>query len=309
MIPRISIIIPVFNRAELVERALQSCIRQTFQDWEAIVVDDASEDDSCNVVRGLNDPRIKLLVHPVNQGQCVARNTGAAIAQAEWLLFLDSDDELTEGSLDIVLQRSEQVSPAVGRMFFACRWDDGTISPNPPFDGRELTYEDFVRWLQRMHGRPVEAISVVRRAAFVDVPYPNRRSHEGGHNLDFTRKFNFAGFPDVVRLYHLDANNRLMDDARSVDRILENAPGFSWLADSVLDNHGDALRAWSPATYQDYLRTGGLYHLLAGNRLRGMQLTALAWLHQPLNIKSAALLACAWMPARTLARVKMRWGS
>ncbi len=309
MTPRISLIIPVYNRAKLVERALQSCLRQSFTDWEAIVVDDASTDASREAVRRFNDPRIKLLVHDTNQGQCVARNSGAAIAQAPWLLFLDSDDELTDGSLEIVLQRSEKVSARVGRMFFACRWDDGTISPDPPFDGRELGYEDFVRWLQRMHGRPVEAISAVRRSAFHDVPYPNRRSHEGGHNLDFTKKFNFVGFPDVVRLYHLDADNRMTDEVRRLDKILQTAPGLSWLADSVLENHGEALQGWSPATYQDYLRTGGLYHLLAGNRKRGVALTAKAWLNQPLNLKSAVLLACAWLPVRTLARVKMRWGS
>ena len=308
MIPRISVIIPVYNRARLVRRALESCQRQSMTDWEAIVVDDASADESRDVVRSFNDPRITLLSHESNAGQCVARNTGAAIARADWLLFLDSDDELTDGSLEIVMQRARHVSPRVARMFFACRWDNGTVSPDPPFDGRELTYQDFVRWLQQMHGRPVEAISAVRSSAFHEVPYPNRRSHEGGHNLDFMKQFNFAGFPDVVRLYHLDADNRVTDDVRRPDRILETAPGISWLADSVLQNHGDALRKWSPATYQDYLRAGGLYHLLAGNRWRGIALTAKAWLNQPLNVKSAVLLACSWLPVRALAQVKMRWG-
>ncbi|MEP6763630.1 MAG: glycosyltransferase family 2 protein [Gemmatimonadaceae bacterium] len=309
MTPRISIIIPLYNREALIDRALHSCLSQSMSDWEAIVVDDASKDHSRAVVERYADPRIKLVSHTVNLGQCVARNTGAAVARADWLLFLDSDDELTDGSLEVVMCRTREVSPAVGRLFFACRWDNGTTSPDPPFNGKQLNYEDFVRWLERMHGRPVEAISVVRRSAFGEVPYPNRRSHEGGHNLDFIRKFDFVGFPDVVRLYHLDAHNRMTDDVRRLDSILEAAPGHSWMADTVLEHHGEALQKWSPLTYQDYLRTGGLYHLLSGNRKRGIALTARAWLNQPTNLKSAALLACSWLPTRALAQVKMRWGN
>ncbi|MEP6778576.1 MAG: glycosyltransferase family 2 protein [Gemmatimonadaceae bacterium] len=308
MKPSISIIIPLYNRESLIDRALHSCLSQSMVNWEAIIVDDGSRDRSREVVARYTDPRIKLLSHETNQGQCVARNTGAAVARADWLLFLDSDDELTDGSLEVIVRRSREVSPTVGRMFFACRWDDGTISPNPPFDGKRLNYEGFVRWLERMHGRPVEAISVVRSAAFNEVPYPNRRSHEGGHNLDFMKKFDWVGFPDVARLYHLDAHNRMTNDVRALDSIRQAAPGHAWLADTVLEQHGEALQKWSPHTYQDYLRTGGLYHLLSGNRKRGIALTAKAWLNQPTNLKSAVLLACAWLPARALAQVKMRWG-
>ena len=309
MIPKISIIIPLYNRAALVKRALASCVSQSFTEWEAIVVDDASTDASRAAVAEFNDPRIKLLALEENQGQCVARNTGATIAMAEWLLFLDSDDELTPGALETVYRRSTEVSDRVGRMFFACRWDDGTISPNPPFDGRQLDYAGFVRWLQNMHEKPIEAISAVRNSAFAEVPYPSRRTHEGGHNLDFMKRFDFVGYPDVVRLYHLDAENRMTNDVRALDSIMKAAPGLSWMADEVLRSHGEALRRWAPAKYHDYLRTGGMYHILAGRRLRGMQLTAKAWIDQPLNAKAIALLALSWVPARTLARIKMRFGA
>ncbi|MEO7360382.1 MAG: glycosyltransferase family 2 protein [Gemmatimonadaceae bacterium] len=309
MTPKISIVIQLYNRADLVRRALVSCVAQSFTDWEAIVVDDASTDASVAAVMEFGDARIKLIALEENSGQCVARNTGSAVATADWLLFLDSDDELTPGALETVYRRSTEVSERVGRMFFACRWDDGTISPNPPFDGRQLDYVGFVRWLQDMHEQPIEAISAVRRSAFADVPYPSRRTHEGGHNLDFMKRFDFVGYPDVVRLYHLDADNRLTNEVRALDSIMKAAPGLSWMADEVLRAHGHALRQWAPAKYHDYLRSGGMYHILAGKRLRGVQLTAQAWLDQPLNAKAAALLALSWVPARTLARIKMRFGA
>lgn len=309
MTPKISIIIPLYNRADLVQRALDSCVSQSFTDWEAIVVDDASTDASRAAVAKFKDPRIKMIGLEENSGQCVARNAGAALATAEWLLFLDSDDELTPGALEVVHRRSTEVSDKVGRMFFACRWDDGTVSPNPPFDGRQRDYVGFVRWLQDMHQRPIEAISAVRSSAFAEVPYPSRRTHEGGHNLDFMKRFDYVGYPDVVRLYHLDADNRMTHEVRALDSILRAAPGLSWMADDVLQKHGDVLRANAPAMYHDYLRSGGMYQILAGRRLRGMQMTARAWLDQPTNVKAVALLALCWMPARTLARIKMRFGA
>lgn len=309
MTPKISIIIPLYNRADLVKRALDSCVSQSFTDWEAIVVDDASTDASRAAVAKFKDPRIKMIGLEENSGQCVARNAGAALATAEWLLFLDSDDELTPGALEVVHRRSTEVSDKVGRMFFACRWDDGTVSPNPPFDGRQRDYVGFVRWLQDMHQRPIEAISAVRSSAFAEVPYPSRRTHEGGHNLDFMKRFDYVGYPDVVRLYHLDADNRMTHEVRALDSILRAAPGLSWMADDVLQKHGDVLRANAPAMYHDYLRSGGMYQILAGRRLRGMQMTARAWLDQPTNVKAVALLALCWMPARTLARIKMRFGA
>lgn len=309
MTPKISIIIPLYNRADLVKRALESCVSQSFTDWEAIVVDDASTDASREAVASFTDPRIRLVSLSENSGQCVARNTGSTLANADWLLFLDSDDELTPGALEIVHRRSTEVSERVGRMFFACRWDDGTISPNPPFDGKQQDYAGFIRWLQDMHEKPIEAISVVRREAFAEVPYPTRRTHEGGHNLDFMKRFDFVGYPDVVRLYHLDANNRMTDDVRALDSIMRAAPGLAWMSDDVLRSHGAALRQWAPSKYHDYLRSGGMYHILSGKRWRGVSMTARAWLNQPTNIKAVAMLGLSWVPARTLARIKMKFGA
>jgi hypothetical protein len=122
------------------------------------------------------------------------------------------------------------------------------------------------------------------------------------------KRFDFIGYPDVVRLYHLDADNRLMD-AHEVDAILRSAPGFAWLCDTVLRDHGAALKQWAPSVHRDYLRSSGLYHLLAGRRQRGMGMTLRALIGQPLNVRAAALLAFSWMPPRAIARVKMRWST
>jgi glycosyltransferase involved in cell wall biosynthesis len=85
-----SVVIPTFNRAAYVRRALESVLRQTVQDTDVIVVDDGSTDDTRQVLSSYRD-RIRY-VHQPNAGVSAARNAGARLAESEWLAFLDSDD-------------------------------------------------------------------------------------------------------------------------------------------------------------------------------------------------------------------------
>ena len=89
--PLISIVTPTYNRADTIQRAVASVRAQSWSDWELIVVDDGSTDDTTSRLAGL-DPRIRLL-RQENQGVTVARNTGLAAAKGELVAFLDSDDE------------------------------------------------------------------------------------------------------------------------------------------------------------------------------------------------------------------------
>ncbi len=96
---RISVIIPTYNRASLIERALQSVLDQSYPDLEVIIVDDCSSDNTEEVVTGLNDDRIKFIKHTKNRGANAARNTGIKAASGEFIAFQDSDDEWMPGKL------------------------------------------------------------------------------------------------------------------------------------------------------------------------------------------------------------------
>ena len=89
--PEVSIIMPTFNRRDIITRAIDSIRRQTFVDWELIIVDDGSSDGTAEAVSGL-DERIRL-IRQENQGCYVARNAGLRVAAGRWLAFMDSDDE------------------------------------------------------------------------------------------------------------------------------------------------------------------------------------------------------------------------
>ncbi len=89
--PFYSVVIPVYNRSDVLETALRSVLDQTFQDFEIIVVDDGSLDAPCEIVDRVADPRIRFL-RQENKGGAAARNLGIAAAVGRFIAFLDSDD-------------------------------------------------------------------------------------------------------------------------------------------------------------------------------------------------------------------------
>ena len=91
--PKVSVIIPTYNRAAALRKAIASVLSQTFQDFEVIVVDDASPDSTGDMVRSIGDQRIRYIRHQVNKGEGAARNTGILRAEGQYLAFLDDDDE------------------------------------------------------------------------------------------------------------------------------------------------------------------------------------------------------------------------
>jgi glycosyltransferase involved in cell wall biosynthesis len=90
--PLISVIIPTYNRADLIERAIASVIQQSYENLEIIVVDDASQDNTAEVVSRFCDRRVRYVCHQTNQGGSEARNTGINRSEGQYIAFLDSDD-------------------------------------------------------------------------------------------------------------------------------------------------------------------------------------------------------------------------
>ena len=91
--PKVSVIITTYNRASLLPRAVNSILNQTYTDYEIIIVDDCSTDNTQQVIADLSDPRIHQFRHDQNRRLSAARNTGIANARGEYIAFLDDDDE------------------------------------------------------------------------------------------------------------------------------------------------------------------------------------------------------------------------
>lgn len=88
----VSIIMPSWNTATFIVESIQSVLNQTYQNWELIIVDDCSTDNTDEVVRSISDARIKYFKNDKNCGAALTRNRALREAQGEWIAFLDSDD-------------------------------------------------------------------------------------------------------------------------------------------------------------------------------------------------------------------------
>ena len=117
--PRVSVVIPTYNRAGLLGRAVRSVLNQSFEDFEILVVDDASTDGTDEVISSLNDERVKYFYHGENMGISAARNTGIRNARGKYIGFLDSDDEWLPSKLEKQISCFEGSSGSVGAVY--CR--------------------------------------------------------------------------------------------------------------------------------------------------------------------------------------------
>ena len=100
---KISVVIPTFNRISLVERAIDSVLKQSLNPYEIIVVDDGSDDGTSEMIN--NKYKSIKLIQQQNNGVSAARNNGIKHAKGDWIALLDSDDEWTEKKLENQVDR------------------------------------------------------------------------------------------------------------------------------------------------------------------------------------------------------------
>jgi glycosyltransferase involved in cell wall biosynthesis len=100
--PLISIVIPTYNRADLIGKAIQSILNQTYNNWELIIVDNYSDDNTREVIKSFADSRISMLQIPRTGSVAASRNFGVMHSKGEWVAFLDSDDWWFPEKLSVV---------------------------------------------------------------------------------------------------------------------------------------------------------------------------------------------------------------
>lgn len=110
--PLVSVIMPAYNCEEVVEESMMSVIRQSFEDWELIVIDDGSKDRTLETIERVasTDPRVKSFPNEKNMGVSKTRNRGIALARGTWIALLDSDDQWHPLKLEKQLQKAHDKS-------------------------------------------------------------------------------------------------------------------------------------------------------------------------------------------------------
>ena len=267
----ISIVIPAFNRASVLPRVLRSCLQQDLTATEIIVVDDGSTDGTAAVLTSMAHPALKPVRHEQNRGVSAARATGVTHAHGEWVLCLDSDDELLPGALALISERVKRAPATVHRLCFSYVTERGTTVPEPHPGEVVLTYVGYLRWLENVSASDFS--NCIRRCTFTSVPFPVKRVYETGYHSDFARRYQSEFFTDAVGLIHSDASNRssnstfrsLLRDQRMMarDLALEYA--------RIVEDHGAAMAKHCPRIYRSLVRRSIQTSFLAGGRRSGIR--------------------------------------
>jgi glycosyltransferase involved in cell wall biosynthesis len=136
--PLVSVVLPTYNRLELLIEAVDSVRAQSLTDWELIVVDDGSTDGTDRWVGTIADPRVRLVAVPHSGNIARVRNIGVDAARSEWLAFLDSDDRWTPEKLTRQIARISDAPAAVCWCYTGFRTIDRA--------GREVPVPHGARW-------------------------------------------------------------------------------------------------------------------------------------------------------------------
>jgi glycosyltransferase involved in cell wall biosynthesis len=232
--PEVSVVIPLYNRADYIRRTLDSVLAQTYRNYEVIVVDDGSTDGGADIVRDRADRRVRVVWQP-NGGECAARNRGIAESCAEWIAFLDSDDEWLPDFLARTMAAVASNHDIVA-VFTNIFHGDGQVFINKPYESGVL--DDYFGFFVDNWGHAISSSSVVvRKEAIVNAGGFPAGVRYGGDVDSWTRIAWLGGVayvPEVLAIWHTEAIGRVLKDApeKSTSAALVTIASYErWKAD------------------------------------------------------------------------------
>lgn len=208
--PVLSAIITTFNRAGVVTRAIDSALQQSVGDIEVIVVDDASTDDTANVVQSIGDSRVRYVRHEANRGLAAAgRNTGMRLARGEHIAFLDDDDlwlpEKTERQLAFL--------DSYDAVLCAARQSGGRVKRHPR---REVTVSDLRKGIDLDPSGMIVKASVASKIEFDETL---RYGEDWDYWIRVAQSFRIGYLDEPLIVYDDESTDRITNDVNWVRNI------------------------------------------------------------------------------------------
>jgi hypothetical protein len=311
-VPAVSVITPAWNAAEFIRQTIDSVRAQTFADWELVVVDDGSTDDTVAIVQSYAalDPRVRL-VRQANSGPSAARNRGMRVAAGDFFAFLDSDDTWHRRFLEAqfaVFDRYPDTGLVTGNGYYRGGSLDGEPA-RPPGGGFPI-----LPTVELIADECAVFIMTVFRRAVYDTIGGFDETQWTSEDYDFWLRAALAGFvfrrnPQPLGDYRVRGNSLSRNRVRMIRGMLQTfektrprcAPGTTerravdaqiarFTSELMLEEAKDALERGDAAAAAAHLRA---LHARDGNRLVGL----IAWLaaHAPATAK-LAYRARRWRP-------------
>ena len=196
--PKVSVVIPNYNREAYVREAIDSILAQSFTDYELLVIDDGSTDGSCDAVRGYDDERIRLILNDGNLGIAATRNAALGFARGAYLAFLDSDDTARPDRL-AKQTKFLDANPDHGAVGSWVAWMDGGGNPLGKIK-RLATDADTIAAERLFRPGIVNSAAMIRTALLRD--FPHREDLVVGSDFDMWARFaahhKIANLPETL---------------------------------------------------------------------------------------------------------------
>jgi glycosyltransferase involved in cell wall biosynthesis len=259
----VSVIIPSYNREKTLPRTLDSVLKQTHQNIEVLVIDDASTDQTEQMLlRDYNDTRISYHKFTTNQGVHAARNKGLEKSKGEYVVFLDSDDEIAQDAIETGLSvfiKEENIG------LFAAPFK---VNNTNILTGIDRNYSGFVTFNVFLCGNQLRknknSFVMLRRSAIGDIRFVMK-------NLDFIfyrkvgSRTKIYFHAEALGIYHLDENANSMTKKRKTPDAMLSVKRAKALED-FLDEFGERLIKNCPHMYSNYAY-GASVGLLLNNEI------------------------------------------
>jgi glycosyltransferase involved in cell wall biosynthesis len=262
--PLISIILTTYNRCRLLPRAIDSVVGGSYDNFELIVVDDASSDGTEELASKLRDPRIRYLRQPENGGVLRARNRGFDAARGGLVTILDDDDELVADALAVVVREFERAANTdTDVLWFNCMdAESGNISGFIPVADAPIEFADYLSG--RVHG---DFWMVFRRDAIAEYRFDERlRAHESLLWLRIHRKHRARHCSKVLcKKYREHGEPRLCDIDVRMDQLEHTTLALA----QFVHEFGPDLARTSPSGYGGRLAYLGLHQLATSDFASG----------------------------------------
>jgi glycosyltransferase involved in cell wall biosynthesis len=272
--PKVSVILPVYNREHMVRDAIASVLHQSMTDFELIVVDDGSTDQTAEIVDGVDDTRVRLVRHECNRGIPSARNSGLKAATGQYIAWLDSDD-LARPSRFAVQTDFLDANPSIAMV----GGQSGAIRPNGRRKRlqrrRPASHEEIVAML--LFRSPMLQSSIMGRAQVLK-QFPYRLDFPVCQDLEMlgrlTRGHRVANLPQTLvdRRFHAGQvinrrANDVIDRKKAIFRVSLKQLGIH-ASEAELDRHILLGRPRNAAVGDDFLRWSKqwLEQITAANR-------------------------------------------
>lgn len=262
--PLISIIVPTYNRAHLLPRAIKSVLNQTYTNFELIIIDDGSTDDTEKVVRSFNNPAIIYIKHKENRGVLSARNTGFRAMRGKYVCLLDSDDELLPDALETIVEKFTELAPK-GVKFL--RFD--RIDETGNFTGFGMREEGYVSYQNVLCGRFYGDYWAALDVELLKDNQFDERLYAGEIILwlKLHRITKVYHVPKVLGRAYLRHGERICKPTSSV--ILKNVPRIVLTEEAFLEEFGEEIKQACPKYYGLKVAALGFWQILNGEKKKG----------------------------------------